>query len=233
LREETNQRGYEKGAAVKEKRKRKKLPSKGKPRYVRFMLLILTYNLLIILFLGAAIFLPDMIQMGTEDTGFMDRGEAASRMLVMHARVWPGIIVLLLLIGIHSFRSFHRVLGPLHRFQDAFEQMTQGNFFLRIKLRKRDLLGSEQKAFNIMMDTLGEKLTASQRSAQEAVASLNALEETVVQRGEDPALQKQMEDLRSKLRALSGDLAFFQTKGQTPETAPNVKRARRRGLTLE
>ena len=211
--------------------KRKKLPSKGKPRYIRFMLLILTYNLLIILFLGAAIFLPDVIRMGTEDAGFLDRGEAASRMLVMHARVWPGIIVLLCLIAIHSFRSFHRVLGPLHRFQDAFEQMAQGNFHLRIKLRKRDLLGTEQEAFNAMMDTLGEKLTASQGAAQEALGVLNSLESSAAGQGNDPAVQKPLQDLRSKLQALSGDLKFFRTKEDAPPPAP--KTGRRSRLTIK
>ena len=211
--------------------KRKRLPSKGRPRYFRFMLLILTYNLLIILFLGAAIFLPDVIRMGTEDAGFLDRGEAASRMLVMHARVWPGIIVLLCLIGIHSFRSFHRLLGPLHRFQDAFEQMAQGNFHLRIKLRKRDLLGTEQKAFNTMMDTIGEKLTASQGAAREALGFLNSLESTVAGKGDDPDIQKPLQDLRSKLQALSGDLKFFQTKEEAPPPAP--KTGRRPRLTIK
>lgn len=224
-------RGQEKGATVKKKTKRKILPSRGRPRYIRFMLLILTYNLLIILFLGVAIFLPDVIQMASQGADFMDRGAAASRMLAMHARVWPGIIVLLILIGIHSFRSFHRVLGPLQRFEEAFEQMAQGNFHLRVKLRKGDLLGTEQESFNTMMDALGEKLTASQGAVQEVFASLDSLEKAVTGQGKDPTIQKPLKDLRSKLQILSWDLKFFQTKKEdAPALAPEMEP---RGLTLK
>ena len=146
-----------------------------------------------------------MIKIGDESEGFRAQAEAADRMLVMHARIWPAVIVLLSLIGLHAF---HRVLGPLIRFQRAFGQIGQGELNFRIKLRKGDLLVGEEMAFNEMMDVLEEKINTSQKACHEALESLNALEPKIDQ-GEQ-ATRESIQAQRKNLETLRENVGYFQ-----------------------
>ncbi|MBW1772515.1 MAG: methyl-accepting chemotaxis protein [Deltaproteobacteria bacterium] len=196
-----------------EKFKRKKFPLSGRPRHLRLLAIVLSYNLLIIVFMAFSLFAPDVIALWDQSASFREQAEAADRMLTLHARIWPVMIALLCLIGLHSLRAFHRFLGPLHRFQESFNRVSNGDLSVRIKLRKGDLLGREQETFNAMLDILEEKMKTSQLACHEALQSLNALERTVADAGHgDQKTRERLQAQRKNLETLCENVGFFQAQ---------------------
>jgi methyl-accepting chemotaxis protein len=193
---------------VEEKFKRKRFPLRGRPRHLRLLALVLSYNLLIIIFMAFSLFAPDVLELWDQSASFRDQAEAADRMLTLHARIWPVMLVLLVLIGLHSLRAFHRFLGPLHRFQAAFIRIASGDLSIRIKLRRGDLLGNEQESFNGMMNVLEEKMDTSQQACNEALDSLNALEQKLAQ-GEQ-ITRESLQEQRKNLETLCENVGYFQ-----------------------
>jgi len=197
---------------VVEKFKRKRFPLRGRPRHLRLLALVLSYNLLIIIFMAFSLFAPDVLELWDQTASFRDQAAAADRMLTLHARIWPVMLVLLVLIGLHSLRAFHRFLGPLYRFQDAFLRITSGDLSIRIKLRKGDLLGTEQDTFNGMMDVLEGKMNASHQACQKALKALKTLEQTVAGSQGDQATREQLQAQRKNLETLCENVGYFQIR---------------------
>ena len=170
----------------------------------RLLIIILSYSMIIALFVAIALFAPDIINMMNENLSFEVRADAARRMLTVHARVWPAIIALVCLIGIHSVLIFHRLVGPLHRFRWTFAKIGKGDLNFRVSLRKKDYLHREKDAFNEMLDVLTEKLGSAQLAGLDALKSLDSLEEAVTevsgwQDTDQQLLQKHGEHLRGLL----------------------------------
>ncbi len=51
----------------------------------------------------------------------------------------------------------HRSLGPLPRLEDILEQIRNGNYSLRMRIRKKDFLVSFVEKLNAVLDILEEK----------------------------------------------------------------------------
>jgi hypothetical protein len=71
---------------------------------------------MIMIFLALFLFLPDIMKL-------YDEG------LSLEARVWPAVIALICIIGMHSFRALVQIVGPLYRFHQAFEQLRNGKIW--------------------------------------------------------------------------------------------------------
>ena len=139
---------------MKQRNKRRDYSLINKSHQYRFLAIILIYNLVIVGFLGIALFVPDILQMQDASLSLDVRAAAADKILKMHSRIWPAIIALVCLIGIHSFRVFHRFIGPLYRFTKAFEKVGSGELNFRLTLRKKDFLHQEAGEFNKMIDNI-------------------------------------------------------------------------------
>jgi len=136
---------------MEEKRKRRKFPIVDRSLQYRFLVIILAYGMITIIILAVTLFVPDIINMNNQNLSIELRGAAAERILTLHMRVWPGIIAVVCIFGLHSFRTFHRVIGPLYRFRWAFEKVGKGDLNFRVKLRTRDYLNREEEMFNEML----------------------------------------------------------------------------------
>ena len=163
---------------MKQKGKRRLYPVVNRSHQYRFLAIILTYNLIIVAFLMISLFVPEIIKMQDEGLSFAVRAAAADRVLTMHMRLWPAMIALICFIGLHSFRVFHRFIGPLFRFTRAFEQIRNGDLNFSVKLRKKDYLHREEESLNMMIDVLAERIRESQLSSEDALRSLEELEGT-------------------------------------------------------
>jgi methyl-accepting chemotaxis protein len=159
--------------------RRQRFPIVDKSLQYRFLAMILIYGMIVIIFLFVFLFVPDIIQLQDESLSLDIRAAAADKILTLHARVWPTVITLMCVIGIHSFRVFHRFVGPLYRFRWAFEQVQNGNLGFRVKLRAKDYLRREEEALNEMIEMLAGKLRGIQLASLDAVKSLGKLEQKI------------------------------------------------------
>ena len=111
---------------MRERDQRRRSYLVNRPLQYRFLAIILIYCLTIVLFLALFLFVPDIIRMQDESLSLEARAAAANKILTLHARVWPAVIAIICVAGFHSFRSFHRLIGPLHRFRSVFRQVGMG-----------------------------------------------------------------------------------------------------------
>ena len=188
----------------------------------RFLAMTLVYSFIIVCFFVVTAFLPDMIEMRDPGLSLEARSNAASRVLAKHTWVWPAVISLIIVLALHSFRAFLKVIGPLYRFRWAFEQLGSGNMQFRIQLRKKDYLRTEEEALNKMLEALNDKLGSAKEASEEALKSMDALEE-VASKGNDWS-EPQIDMLRShreQLERLAAVLKFFRSenKNQVPSSS--------------
>lgn len=177
---------------MKQKDKRQRYPIVNKSHQYRFLAMIISYNMIIVTFLVIALFVPNIIQLQDQSLSLEVRAAAADKILTMHSRVWPAIIALICLIGLHSFRVFHRFVGPLYRFCWAFEQVGNGDLSFRVKLRKKDYLHQEEEVLNSMLEMLAEKMKSLQLASIDASKSLNELEQKVTEESDLSETSKEL-----------------------------------------
>ena len=143
----------------------------------RFLATILIYGFITIAFLSVYLFVPEIIKLEDESLSLEVRAAAADRILAFHSLIWPAAIGLICFIGVHSILFFHRVVGPLYRFQWAFKQVRQGNLSFQVKIRKNDYLHREEEGINEMIEVLAGKLKIIRLASMDAVKSLGELEQ--------------------------------------------------------
>ena len=143
----------------------------------RVLAIVVTYSLVIVLFLVVCLFVPDILAMSNEDLSWDIRVAAAEKLLTLHSRVWPAIIAIVCVLGIHSVRIFHRLIGPLYRFRWAFAEIAKGALNFRVQIRKSDYLHRENKALNEMINALADQCESMQQAGSRALDSLTALEQ--------------------------------------------------------
>ncbi|MFQ5442336.1 MAG: hypothetical protein ACE5EB_06390 [Thermodesulfobacteriota bacterium] len=68
--------------------------------------------------------------------------------LYLHARLWPAVFIVAVLVGVHVVLSTHRLFGPIYRFEVTLKDFLKGDFSGRIKLRKHDNLKEMEGLFN-------------------------------------------------------------------------------------
>jgi methyl-accepting chemotaxis protein len=180
-----------------------------------FMAMILIYAFSIVLFLAIFLFVPDIMTLMNENLGLEIRSAAADKMLSLHARVWPAVIVLVCLLLLHSFRAFHRVAGPLYRFRWIFEQVGRGDLSLKVQVRKKDLVHQEGKALNEMIEMLAKKMRNIQQANTDAWESLSELEHKVDQTGSWKESDRELLSLhRRHLQTVTDMVRYFRLSSQ-------------------
>jgi len=142
-----------------------------------FLAQFFIYSAIIVFFLAVFLFLPDMLKMQDETLSMAERANAADRVITLHIKVWPAAVVLIALLGVHSFLTFHRLSGPLYRFRMIFNQMRDGEMIYPIKIRKRDFLHTEEKGLNEMLNILTDKLQNIQQAGEDALNALHELDQ--------------------------------------------------------
>ena len=193
-----------------ERYKRRLYPVINRSHQYRFLAMMLTYNIIIVVSLVIFLFVPDIFQLYDQTLSLEVRGAAADKILSIHSRIWPAIIALVCVIGMHSFRVFHRLVGPLYRITLAFGQIRKGDLSFRVKLRKTDYLHEEEKAFNEMLEKLAEKIGGIKSAGLGAMESLDELENGINKMGGLKDVNKgPLLDLRKHLDTLNENSDYF------------------------
>jgi nitrate/nitrite-specific signal transduction histidine kinase len=197
----------EQGDVMKTKTRRQQYSIVDRSLQYRVLAIVLTYSIVIVLFLAVSLFVPDILVMLNKDMSLNMHAAAAERILTLHSRVWPAIIAMVCVLGIHSVRIFHRLIGPLYRFRGTFRQLSKGDFNFRLELRKSDYLHREKEALNQMIAVLADKYQSMQQAGSKALESLEALEQAANrtdgwQDADEQLLQKHHQHLKDLVEQL-------------------------------
>lgn len=119
------------------------------------ILLLALYSLIFV----ALIFLPYILPLHY-NTPLTERAEAAEILLILHNRVWPALLVVIMLLGSLSIFISHKIAGPLYRLKKALQEITEGNLDTRVTLRKGDELRDMAEHINHLAEELRTFVTA-------------------------------------------------------------------------
>lgn len=186
----------------------------------RFLAISISYSFIIVCFFAIAVFVPDMVEMRDQSLNPVIRGVAASRVLSKNVWVWPAILSLIIILGLHSFFMFKKIIGPLFRFRCVFGELGGGNLLSRFKLRKKDYLHTEEEALNNMIKILRERLESVKHRTDDAFKSLGELEQTATKGSEWTNSQIDLLHAhRKELEKLKEVVHYFRTDGDEPKTS--------------
>src|SRR3972149_2726436 len=176
----------------------------------RLLFINLLYFCIILLIFAAALFLPLILKLRSGSASVIEQGELAGQFLALHARVWPAMLVVFVLLALHSTFVSHRIAGPLYRFRKVFGAVARGDLSVRAKLRKGDYLGKESESLNEMIASLRAKIESIQSHHVETQTVLTALKQSI-ERGSIEDVQRQLEDLHVQMEELNASIGQFQT----------------------
>ena len=177
---------------------------------LQFSLLTISifYLLLFLVVIGSILFVPVMMELDRVDYASEQAVQAASKILYLHSKFWPAVIFALLVIGLHSIRTSHKIAGPLYRFDRLFETMKEGNLSEKVTLRKGDYLLNEMENINEMLESLKlrvQEIKDAQSGLNEAISECK----DVVSHASKDEISKRMNDITKKGDQLSEKLAYF------------------------
>jgi len=196
---------------IRKKEKRRLYPVINRPIQYKFLGMVLAYGMITIILVAAFLFVPDVLIMNDEEASFEMRQGASQRILLLYPRFCITILGLIFVTGLHSWRAFHRVIGPLFRFKWAFEKMSEGKLNFLVRLRKKDYLDPEAQKLNQMIDVFAEKWENVQTVSLDSIKSLEELEQSIVKKNEDETeIRQYLQTHRKHLESLIGQVGYFQ-----------------------
>lgn len=199
----------------------------------QLLLINILYFIAILLIFAAALFLPLILQLNNETISIIEQVDAASQFLSLHARVWPAIFVVFVLLAIHSIFVSHRIVGPLYRFRSIFRTVAQGDLTVRANLRKHDYLGKESDVLNEMIGNLQSRVKGMKEQYEEVRARMIALERAIAS-GSVEGMNTNIEGLRGQVERLRVVMDHFridsdETRGEDELATPGGSTSTREG----
>ena len=161
------------------RRKRKLI----KPAYqIKVTLTIVVSLIIYSVILGMLIFYPLWMELQSASSIY-EKEKISYAILSLHKVLWPAVIVISLLVGIQVIFASHRVAGPIYRLEKTLEELINGNFSIRMRLRK----GDEFKELEGVMNRLAEYLEGVKKRDealhQELLGELKALKSSLEKEG--------------------------------------------------
>lgn len=187
----------------------------------RLLATTLAHFLVITLFIAAALFLPLILKMESQTLSPIEKQEAATEFLFLHARFWPAMLAIFVLLGLHSAVVSHRVAGPLFSFRRTLKAIGEGDFTVRATIRRFDYLWKEAAGINEMLDNLRERLRRLQEEYGRAYATWLAFRGRLPP-GMAEELSRQLADLGARLDGVKAILEEFRVgpRGASDEEGP-------------
>ena len=176
----------------------------------RLLTVNLVYFFTILLIFAAALFLPLIVQLHSEALPLIEKHEVASQFLSLHARVWPAIFVVFVLLAIHSVLVSHRIAGPIYRFRTTLKAITQGDLTVRATLRTNDYFQREADIIYDMIASLSTRIKGIEEQSGEVVAGLAELKKAI-DSGSVNHIQQNMENIEAHICRLNVYAGQFRT----------------------
>ena len=156
----------------------------------------------------AYLFIPLMMELDKSIRGSERALIAAERILYLHEKFWPALLLSLFAIGCHSIFISHRITGPLYRFNLFLRSIKEGILPTPIHIRKNDYLYKEMENFNQMLEQLRGKMTELKEAQIQLNRSIIECKDTVSHSSIDELIRK-IEDLAEQERKFGEKLEFF------------------------
>ena len=158
--------------------------------------------------IGTYLFIPLMMELDKSDIGSDRAFMAASRILYLHEKIWPALLLCFFAIGCHSIFISHKIAGPLYRVNLIFKAMKEGIMPTPIRLRTGDYLYNEMENFNQMLERFRDKLTELQEAQAHLNRSIKKCKDTVSDSSMNKLINK-LEDLGEQGKKLEEKLGYF------------------------
>ena len=172
------------------------------------LIISLSYVILFCAVMGTYLFIPLMMELDKSAIGSDQAFVAAKRILYLHEKFWPALLLSFFAIGCHSIFISHKIAGPLYRFNLIFKAIKEGIVPTPIRLRKGDYLYSEMENINQMLERLRDKLTELQEAQAHLNRSIIECKDTVSHSSMNELIKK-MEDLGEQGKKLEEKLGYF------------------------
>lgn len=198
-----------KGNHLMDRLRRKKYVVDKKLQY-RLLAFNAVYFMVIVIAMAIALFTPLMHQLSSPDLSPREQGEAAGKVLYIHATFWPAVLFLLLVLAVHSVLISNKIAGPLHRFQRMFQRIREGDLSATMKIRRGDYLIDEQTRIADMIDSLREKVEKIRIEQKEMEEGLKEIRRAWGDKMSDDA-RARLASLEEHHRRLKEEIAFFKT----------------------
>lgn len=112
---------------------------------------------LLFFFLGIfLVFAPSMFGLFTGES--LEALEpAANEFLVLHRRIWPAVVVILIGMFGYTIVVGHRIAGPVYRINDVLRTLIRGEFPDTVAFRKGDYFQETAELLRTLSRTLAER----------------------------------------------------------------------------
>jgi len=93
---------------------------------------------LLFFFLGIIlVFAPSVFRLLT-GVDLAELEPASQEFLILHHRIWPAVLFVLVGMFLYTLRFSHRIAGPIYRINSVLQTMLKGEYPNRVALRKGD-----------------------------------------------------------------------------------------------
>jgi len=117
---------------------------------------------LLFFFLGIIlVFAPSMFGLLTGES-LESLAPAASEFLILHHRIWPAVVIVLVGMFAYTIVISHRIAGPIYRINEVLRKMIGGEFPDSVTFRKNDYF-QETAA---LLETLSKRLAEGNRPGE-------------------------------------------------------------------
>jgi hypothetical protein len=128
-----------------------------RPAYqIRVAATVLFSVLLYSLLFGVLIFYP-LHQEFVASASLEQQARIARVALDLHARLWPSVLVIAVLVAVQSFFVTHRIVGPAFHVGRVLHALAAGDVHARARLRRWDRLKELEAATNALGDALASR----------------------------------------------------------------------------
>jgi len=178
------------------------------------MITAVLYVVLFLAILGAALFIPLFVELGKAGGSFGEvQMAAAGIVLYLHENFWPAALFSIVLIGLLSMRTSHRIAGPLYQITLLLESLKNGKLPKSVHIRKGDRLAAEVAVANQMLDSLRNQVREIQGAQADLYDAIVACEKTIGHAStETDEIIERMKVVRETADRLTNRIGYFKVE---------------------
>ena len=102
------------------------------------------------------VFAPSVLRLLTGAT-LTELEPASQEFLILHQRIWPAVLFVLVGMFLYTLRISHRIAGPIYRINSVLQTMLKGEYPNRVALRKGDHFHSTAELLEALSRQLAGK----------------------------------------------------------------------------